>query len=107
MKKIKKTIKNKLLNSDRGTLLFYKIRTIRERLALTLIDDYSYVTKEFKKRYGREINLKNPKTISEKLQWLKLFYRNENMPTCSDKYDIRDYLKKFGYDDLLNEVFMV
>lgn len=107
MKRLKKTIKNKLLNSDRGTLLFYKIRTIREWLALTFIDDYTYVTKEFKKRYNREIDLKNPQTISEKLQWLKLFYRNENMPICSDKYDIRIYLKKYGYDHLLNEVITV
>jgi len=107
MKKIKKTIKNKLLNSDRGTLLFYKIRTIREWLALTFIDDYTYVTKEFKKRYGREIDLKNPQTISEKLQWLKLFYRNNNMPICSDKYEIRNFLKKYGYDHLLNEVITV
>lgn len=107
MKRIKKNIKRNLLNSDRGTLFFYKIRTIREWLALTFIDDYTYITKEFKKRQGREIDLKNPKTISEKLQWLKLFYRNENIPICSDKYEIRNFLKKYGYDHLLNEVITV
>lgn len=107
MKEIKRIIKKKLLGSDRGTLFFYKIRTIREWLALTFIDDYTYITKEFKKRYGREIDLKNPQTISEKLQWLKLFYRNENIPICSDKYEIRNYLKKYGYDHLLNDVIAV
>lgn len=104
---MKKYIKKKLLNSDSGTLLFYSIRPVREWLALNFINDYAYITGEYKKRYGREINLKNPQTISEKLQWLKLFYRNENMPICSDKYDIRLYLQKYGYDHLLNEVITV
>ncbi|WP_282032738.1 ATP-grasp fold amidoligase family protein [Aequorivita sinensis] len=68
------------------------------------MDDYKYITSDYKNRYGKELNLKEPVTISEKLQWLKLFYRNENMPICSDKYDIRLYLKKFGYEHLLNDV---
>src|SRR5690625_2302347 len=104
---MKKYIKKKLLNSDSGTLLFYSIRPVREWLALNFINDYAYITGEYKKRYGREINLKNPQTISEKLQWLKLFYRNENMPICSDKYDIRLYLQKYGYEHLLNEVIAI
>lgn len=101
---MRKTIKRKLLNSDLGTLLFYKIRILREKLALAQMSDYEYVKSSFKQRQGKDINLKNPVTISEKLQWLKLFYRNENMPTCSDKYDVRFYLQKFGYEHLLNDV---
>ncbi|WP_310993603.1 ATP-grasp fold amidoligase family protein [Aequorivita marina] len=104
MKKIKKSIKKNLLNSDAGALMFYKIRAIRESLSLFLTNDYNYIKNDYRKRFGREINLKNPNTVSEKLQWLKLFYRNENMPICSDKYDIRLYLKKFGYEHLLNDV---
>lgn len=104
---MKKSIKKRLLNSDIGTVLFYKIRLLRERLSMAKMDDYTYISSDYKKRYGKEINLKNPKTISEKLQWLKLFYRNDNMPICSDKYDIRIYLKKHGYEHLLNEVLAV
>ena len=33
-----------------------------------------------------------------------MFYRNENIPICSDKYDIRLYVRKYGYEYLLNEV---
>lgn len=105
MSNLKKTIKKKLLSSSLGEIIFFKIRILREKLALALVgSDYKYITKQFKKRYGRAINLKNPQTISEKLQWLKLFYRNDQMPICSDKYDIRIYLKKYGYEHLLNEV---
>lgn len=107
MKNITKTLKKNLVKSDVGTLMFYRIRVIRERLALALMDDYAYVKKSYEKRFGTEIDLRNPKTITEKLQWLKLFYRNENMPICSDKYDIRLYLQKYGYEHLLNEVIGV
>lgn len=104
MKKIKKIIKRKLFSSGRGTLLFYKIRILREKWALMTLSDYAYIKKEYKKRCGKEINLKNPQTISEKLNWLKLFYRNDQMSICSDKYDLRIYLRKYGYEHLLNEV---
>ncbi|MGO3184233.1 MAG: ATP-grasp fold amidoligase family protein [Aequorivita sp.] len=107
MKNIKKVVKKKLLNSSVGSLLFYRIRIARERLALSLMDDYTYIKRNYKKRYGTTIDLKNPKTLSEKLQWLKLFYRNENMPICSDKYDIKYYLQKHGYEHLLNKVIGV
>ena len=107
MKSIKKSVKKILFNSDSGKLMFFKIRVLRERVALAMTDDYTYYKKEFKKRFGKEIDLKNPTTITEKLQWLKLFYRNENMPICSDKYDIKIYLQKYGYEHLLNEVIGV
>ncbi|GGW53107.1 teichuronopeptide biosynthesis TupA-like protein [Winogradskyella epiphytica] len=104
---MKQSIKKKLLKTDLGTLLFYKIRVLREKLSLAQKSDYQYIKIDYKKRYGKEIDLKNPKTISEKLQWLKLFYRNENMPICSDKYDVKIFLEKFGYEHLLNEVLGV
>lgn len=107
MSQIKKKLKKILLQSPLGTLSFYRIRILREKLALMFIDDYTYVKKNYKKRFGKEIDLKKPETISEKLQWLKLFYRNENMPVCSDKYDIRFFLQKYGYEHLLNEVIGV
>lgn len=107
MANLKKSIKKKLLDSENGKLLFYRIRFLREWWALTSMNDYAYIKKEYKKRLGKDIYLKNPKTFTEKLQWLKLFYRNDNMPICSDKYDIRLYLEKIGYQHLLNEVIGV
>ncbi|MCR4892432.1 MAG: glycosyl transferase [Lachnospiraceae bacterium] len=46
----------------------------------------------YKKCTGRRLNLKNPKTFSEKLQWLKLYYRNPKMSRYSDKYLVRKYV---------------
>jgi hypothetical protein len=72
-----------------------------------LLSDVSYIKYTYKKRFGREINLKEPKTYTEKLQWLKLFYRDNKMPICTDKYAVHEYLKKLGHDDLLNEIIGV
>ena len=54
---------------------------------------------------GKLPNLKQPKTFSEKQQWLKLHYHNPLMTQCADKYEVRKYLKTKGYEYLLNEVF--
>lgn len=41
----------------------------------------------------RVLNLKNPKTFTEKLQWLKLFDRNPINRSLVDKYEVRSYVK--------------
>lgn len=69
---------------------------MRERTALQKLTDEEYVMKTYKERFGHEINLEKPVTFGEKLQWLKLFYRNDLMPRCSDKYEVREYLKEIG-----------
>lgn len=44
----------------------------------------------------RKCNLKNPKTLNEKICWLKLFDFPENslVVQCSDKYKVRSYVKE-------------
>lgn len=44
-----------------------------------------------------KLNLKDPKTYLEKLNWMKLYYRNDLMPICADKYLAREYIEKKGY----------
>lgn len=72
-----------------------------------------YFPKKFLVKYyyyrktGRKIDLNNPKTISDKMGWYKLYYRDEIMRTCTDKAAVRDYLTKLGYQDILNECYGV
>lgn len=104
---MKKTIKRKLFETPKGQLFFYKLRVLREKLALATLSDYNYVTKQYKKNMGREINLQNPSTFTEKLNWMKLFYRHEDMPIASDKYEVRDYIKSKGLEHILNDLIGV
>lgn len=69
-----------------------------------------YATKlRCRKNLGYEINLTNPKTLNEKLNWLKLFeYRdNEQVTICSDKYKVRDFVSEKGLDHLLLDLYGV
>ena len=60
------------------------------------------IKKQFKEALGYELNLENPKTYNEKLQWLKLYYHNPLMTKCADKYLAREYIKeKIGEEYLI------
>ena len=51
----------------------------------------------------KRLNLKNPKTFNEKIQWMKLYYypKTPLVVQASDKYAVRKYIKKMGYEDKL------
>lgn len=104
---LKESLRKKMFSSYNGQVFFYKIRRVREKICLARYSDYAYIQKVAKERFGREMNLAHPKTYTEKLQWLKFFYRNEKMPICSDKYRVREYLKECGLENLGNEVLGV
>lgn len=59
----------------------------------------------FRIKQGYKLNLKNPQTYNEKLQWIKLYDRNVWMPKCCDKYAVREYIKKIGCENLLNKLY--
>ncbi|MCT4552201.1 MAG: glycosyl transferase [Alphaproteobacteria bacterium] len=58
--------------------------------------------KLFLKRKGYKLDLKNPKTFSEKVQWLKYYTKNNStMRLCADKHLVRDYIASKGFEDIL------
>lgn len=66
-------------------------------------EDYS---KELKKMYrkitGEELNLDNPQTYNEKIQWSKLYDTNNFKTKLSDKYEVREWIKnKIGEEYLI------
>lgn len=72
-----------------------------------LISDEEVVKRYYKHHTGRNLNLINPQTFSEKLNWYKLNDRKPLMQQCADKVSVRDYVKACGYGDTLNEVYNV
>ncbi len=104
---IKNGIKKKLFQSADGRILFFQIRRIREKISEVLYSDYRCLNRLYRQRFGRNLNLAEPTSYTEKLQWLKLFYRHPDMPRCSDKYEVHNYLKELGYAELSNELLGV
>ncbi len=79
----------------------------RGKRELKKYDDYTFIKRMYKNAIGVDINLKDPKRMTEKLQWLKLFWRNDVLTPCSDKYAVREYITERGYGDMLNELIGV
>lgn len=69
--------------------------------------DFSATNRKYKKIYGKTLSLNNPKTLNEKILWLKLYDHRDIMTTCADKYTVREYLRnKFGEDCLIPLLFV-
>jgi hypothetical protein len=51
-----------------------------------------FLKAKYRKRMGRELNLENPTTYTEKLQWLKLHDHRPEYTTMVDKYAVKDYV---------------
>lgn len=64
------------------------------------ISDKDYSVKRFEEIVGRDFDIENPKTYMEKIQWLKVYYRDPLIVECSDKATMKDYLKEVGYGDM-------
>lgn len=56
----------------------------------------------FRLKCGYKLDLENPKTYNEKIQWIKLNDHNPLMPKCCDKYAVREYVASKGCETILN-----
>lgn len=52
-------------------------------------------------RFGKVINLKNPRTLSDKVCYLGLFALEDLAVTCTDKWEVRNYVAQKGLSDIL------
>jgi len=55
-------------------------------------DDETYLKLKYRACFIRKLNLKNPKTYNEKLQWLKLYDRKPEYTIMVDKYAMKDWV---------------
>lgn len=56
------------------------------------LSDKQYLKALFMYRFGYSLDLKNPKTFCEKLQWLKLYDRKPEYARMVDKYEVKKYV---------------
>lgn len=54
--------------------------------------DEKYLKAMFAAAIGKNLDLENPKTFNEKLQWLKLYDRRPEYTMMVDKYRVREYI---------------
>lgn len=86
---MKNNIFNKIKKAFRNpgdTLNFFFEKTAK------IWPDAVYLKIKFRLLMGQKLNLDNPKTYNEKLQWLKLYHYNPNYTKMVDKVDAKDYV---------------
>lgn len=70
-----------------------KLMDIGRKLSV-FVPDKLYLKILYRKRMGRKLDLKHPKTCCEKLQWLKLYNRNPQYTKMVDKYEVKKYVSQ-------------
>lgn len=73
-----------LLNYYFWRLFYFLSPLFRDKIYLQLL---------FFMKVGYKLNLNNPITYNEKLQWLKLYYRRPEMVKMVDKYEAKQFAK--------------
>ena len=69
---------------------------------LNWLPDKPYIKLLYYASFDRKLNLDSPKSYNEKLQWLKLYERNEQYSTMVDKVAVRSYIK-----DRIGEEYLI
>ena len=81
----------------------YKTRRKCQVLAHKVISNETMSKLYYKIVLHKKLNLKNPQTFNEKIQWMKLYYypQNQLIVNSSDKYAVREYISQKGLGDKL------
>lgn len=58
------------------------------------LNDKTYLSFLYRAELGKKLNLYNPKSFNEKIQWLKLYDRRPEYTIYVDKYKVREYISK-------------
>ena len=83
-----------VMNTER---LQHYIERACERGLLNWLPDKPFLHVLYWARLGKRLNLKNPQTFNEKMQWLKLYNRKPEYTRMVDKYEAKRYIaEKIG-----------
>ena len=77
-------------------------RVLLYTLSPTLLVKYKYLIKRHKLP-----NLKQPETFDEKLLWLMIYWRHPLKTKCTDKYELRAYVKDHNLECILPDLLGV
>ena len=83
--------------------LRHQLRPIREKYELFLGHYFpkKLANQRYREAYGKDIDWENPKTIDEKINWMKFHYDTSQWTELTDKYRVRQYVADRGLADIL------
>lgn len=104
---MKKKLKSFFKYNYVGRIVFNVLNEINHISKCVFFSDKAYLKRKFRKVFGYSLNLDNPKTLNEKIQWLKLYDRKDFYAKCTDKYESRDYVKDKVGEEYLVPLYFV
>lgn len=67
-----------------------------------LLPDKPYLKLIYRCKFGKKLDLNNPKSFNEKIQWIKLYDRKPIYNIMADKFAVRQYVK-----DIIGEEYLI
>lgn len=78
-----------LIKSNKGAFFANTVKNF-----LPFLPDRVYLQLLYRFKVGRKLNLNQPKSFTEKLQWLKLYDRNPHYTSLVDKVAVKSFVAK-------------
>lgn len=92
-------LKNKVQKMEKNSMFLLRLHRFVISSLIHIMGVKSYTEFKYKNRIGSKLDLKNPQSFNEKIQWLKLYYFQDFYRKSCDKFMVREYLKeKIGQD---------
>lgn len=102
MKSLLKKIFHRIRYSNKlGLFIFLTLLKIYRFFMYEIIPNKIYIKTKFYRTQGYKINFENPKTLNEKINWLKLYYRHPKEKFFADKFAVRNEIKHILGDEYL------
>lgn len=94
--KILKKLKWLLAQKNKTAILLMTVPVFR------VLPDKLYLKWLYRAKFHRKLDLQNPKTFNEKIQWLKLYTRKPIYTMMVDKHEVKDYVaEKIGSEYII------
>ena len=103
---MKKILKKLYTKTTLGRFLIQKGIDLNVFYWTRIVSDQKVIKRIYKESFGLPINLENPKTLNEKINWLKLNDRTPLHTICADKYAVRSYIEEKIGSKYLVPLFM-
>ena len=96
-----KTFTN-LLRTNPSKIADALVNKLNNAGKLNWMSDKAFLKLKYRTAVGRKLNLKDPKTFNEKLQWIKLYDRNPEYCKVVDKQEVKGHIAQ-----LLGEEYII
>lgn len=82
----------KLWKNDRHQIKVAIYNNIVHTGVLNILSDVAFLKLTYKVNFGKKLDMINPTTFNEKLQWLKIYNRIASYRQMVDKYEAKEYV---------------